>query len=168
MALLWLLCAQVNFFLPLLSSKTVGGCLLCAACWEQSEILLWMPLLCLESMDWQWGRGCGNMPEPEMVSVHSLVWLQPMRLLPQLESLFPAGRKGVCHIYTYFLKPIPSLEVVTYCKKSSYVKLLLPVLTGQNRWFNYAVGRVRVEKVCEMPDKNKGQIIKRISRLITL
>lgn len=33
---------------------------------------------------------------------------------------------------------------------------------------NYAAGGIRVEQVCEMPDKNKGQIIKRILCILTL
>lgn len=100
--MLWLLHVQVNLFLPLLFSKTVGGCLLCAACWGQSQILLWMPLLCLESMDWQWGKGMWQYARA-WVGVHAqFSVIVAYETVPQLESLFPAGRKGICHVYTHF------------------------------------------------------------------
>lgn len=78
--MLWLSCTQVNFSFSLLFSKTKGGCLLCAAHWECPEILLWMPVPCSESVGWKWGRGYSNMPELELVSLLSLVYLQPLRL----------------------------------------------------------------------------------------
>lgn len=69
------------------------------------------------------------MPELELVSVHSLVGLQPMRLCHSWSHCFLQAEKEYV-MFTPIFKPVANLAVVT---KSLYIKLPLPILTGRNR-----------------------------------
>lgn len=65
------------------------------------------------------------MPEFELASLLSLVYLQPLRLCHHWNKCFLKAEKNYV-IFTPIFKPVPKLAVVTEHMKPLYTELLLP------------------------------------------